>query len=70
MKINKRDIAIYNLEGKRLFIVKDLHEARQFTNITKNRIVDCLHNRRNFSGEYQFRYKYAKDILKRIMPII
>ena len=62
-------IAIYNLKGKQISFVKDVDGAHRFTKIQKPRISDCLYNRSNYAGKYQFRYQFGTRVINKLIPI-
>lgn len=62
-------VVIYNLKGRELHIAKNEEDASQFTGLRRSEVVACLHNRRNYANKFQFRYKYGRQYLGKIMPI-
>lgn len=62
-------IAIYDLAGNKLEEVNDLTAAKTYTKISKSRISDCLYNRSNYAGKFQFRYKYGTRVNTKLPKI-
>lgn len=62
-------IIIYGLDGKKIAIAENLSIAKQLTAVEKHKIVNCLHNRKVYAKEYQFRYKYGKHFVKKLPKI-